>query len=90
MQDTLVMLIERGHDPDWVLGLDMCQFEALADSSNRIDARRRIESISDSRQVAHADGKAMEKYLKPLKAASKLQSASSVERDADALLKAQR
>ena len=71
MQDTFVMLSERGHDVVWLEHLCMDQFEALAASSERLSARNRLTLISDGRQIAHADKKLAE-YLRPLKAASKI------------------
>ncbi len=90
MQDTFVMLIERGHSPGWLEDLDMCQFEALAESSQRMDARRRVTEFSDGRMIAHAEGKKVEEYLRPLKSASKIQSTAAAGNDATALMRAQR
>lgn len=87
MQDTFVLLVQRGHSPEWLENLDMCQFESLAESSERLDARRRLTEISDGRQIAHGDKK-IERYLATLKKASQIP--MSAEQTADILAQAQR
>lgn len=83
------MLIERGHSPEWLEDLDMCQFEALAESSQRMDARRRVTEFCDQRMATQGESKKVDEYLRPLKTASKIQSTASVN-DANALMRAQR
>ena len=73
MQDTIVMLAERGHGVEWLMNLDMCQLDALAESSERLEARRRLTKISDGRQIAHCEKKSdIQQYLAPLKQASQI------------------
>ena len=80
------MLSERGHNPEWLEHLTMDQFESLAQSSERLAARKRLTEISDGRQIAHAEKK-LNDYLKPLKKAAQMP--RSAEDDRNVLKKAQ-
>lgn len=82
------MLSERGHDVEWLEHLTMDQFESLAESSERLAARRRLTEISDGRQIAHTEKQQkMNDYMKPLKKAAQMP--RSAEDDRNTLKKAQ-
>lgn len=79
-----MLLAERGHTLEWLWHLDMCQVQALTESSERLYAQQRLTDICDGRQVAHADKK-IKAYMAPLKKAAQVQMDAG---DADAVLKA--
>lgn len=61
----MTILCERGWAIEFVLGLDMLSFRSLIDSSNRCDARQRIELSMLVRGAVNADAKDFQKILAP-------------------------
>jgi len=82
LQDTFVRLAQSGLDPEWMLTLDVDQFNALAESAERAEARRQLELLGNSRVAYHADAKDYKKFVKGLEREMRI---PNVARDSDAL-----
>lgn len=62
----MVLLVQRGWDPDYLFDLDILSFRSLHQGSQRIAAAESIEGAWLSMMAAQGSVKGMKKILKPL------------------------
>lgn len=66
LEDEVVLLIERGHPPQFVMRLDLVSFWALSESSHRVNATKRLDEFYNQRIASNGTGEAVKGWIKEL------------------------